>query len=111
MPPGDVDGTSIAPLYSAEPAFDERILERALSFERTVPTGTYTSANEHLQLTLKEQVDGVSIPSYGRQGLVKGELVPSDPGGIVSVDVKVLYPQTPPHLHMMNLIRPRADFS
>lgn len=84
-----------SPLYSAVPAFDERVLERTLSsmtsFQRTVPMGTYTcaDADEHLRLTLKEQVDGASVPSYGRHGLVKGELAISDPGGIVSVDIKV----------------------
>lgn len=88
MLPGDNDNTSEVPLYSAEPAFDERVLERTLFFERTVSTGTYSRADEHLQLTLKEQVDGANVPSYGRHGLVKGELIISDPEGIVSVDIK-----------------------
>ncbi|KZP15063.1 hypothetical protein FIBSPDRAFT_796081 [Athelia psychrophila] len=89
MLPSNVDETSDAPGYSAEPAFNERILERALPFERTVPTGTYTSADEHLRLTLKEQVDSAKVPSYGRHGLIKGELLISEPEEIVSVDIKL----------------------
>ncbi|KZP15055.1 hypothetical protein FIBSPDRAFT_796068 [Athelia psychrophila] len=38
---------------------------------------------------LKEQVDGASVPSYGRHGLIKGELILSDPEGIVAVDIKL----------------------
>ncbi|KZP28291.1 hypothetical protein FIBSPDRAFT_780038 [Athelia psychrophila] len=89
MLPGDVTNTSEAPQYSAELAFDERILERTLPPERTVPTGTYTRTDEHFQLTLKEQADGVSVPSYGRHGMIKGELFISNPAGIVSIDIKL----------------------
>lgn len=90
MLPSDMDGTSAAPLYAQEPAFDERTLECTLPyFERAVPTGTYTHADEHLRLTLQAQVDGTKLPSYGRHGLVRGEVIISEPKGITSVDIQV----------------------
>lgn len=89
MPPGDVDETSDTPLYSAKPTLNERNLERPLSSERSVSTGTYASADEHMRLTLEEQVDGAKVPSYGRHSMIKGELVISEPKEIVSVNIKV----------------------
>ena len=78
-----------APTYSAEPSIDERVLERTQTFERTVPTGTYTCSNEHFQLTLREQQSNAKLPSYGRHGLIKGDLSLKDLDEIVSVDIKV----------------------
>lgn len=42
-----------------------------------------------LALMKKEQVDGTKVPSYGRHGLTKGELIISQPEEIMSVDIKV----------------------
>lgn len=93
----DVDpGNSDAPLYSQEPGFDERTLERTLSyFEREVPTGTYTRADEHLRLTLQAQVSGAKVPSYGHHGLIRGEVIISKPDSITSVDIQVRRHQCP----------------
>lgn len=90
MLPSDFAGTSRVPPYSAEPAIDERILNHTEPSFRAVPTGSYTRSNEFLQMTLKEQVDGLEIPTYGQRGLVKGEVTLRDPQNVVSVDLKVL---------------------
>lgn len=94
MFPGDVDGTSESdvPLYSKEPALDERTLSY---FERAAPTGTHTRGDEHLRLMLKEQADDAKIPSYGYHGLVTGEVTISEPDGITAVDIKVRRRQRP----------------
>lgn len=79
-----------APLYSAEPAPDERVLDRTLSSNRPLPTGTYSRTDQNLTVILTEQVDGTKVPLYGRRGLVKGDLTLKRPEEIVSVDLKVL---------------------
>lgn len=92
-----------APAYSSEAALDERVLDHTPSFYRPVPTGTYSRADDHLSLTLKEQVDGVKIPSYGRHGLVKGNIVLNRPEGNVAINLKVrFYCAVDPRLECTN---------
>ncbi|KAF7972925.1 hypothetical protein HWV62_16582 [Athelia sp. TMB] len=78
-----------APLYSAQPAKDECILEHSPSSARPRPTGTYTRTERFMNLTLKEQAAGAAMPAYGRHGLVKGELAFARPQDILSVEIKI----------------------
>lgn len=80
-----------APAYSSEAALDERTLDRTLLCYRPIPTGIYSQADGNLSLTLKEQVDGTKMPSYGRHGLVKGDIMLNRPQGIVAIKLKVTF--------------------
>lgn len=77
-----------APPYSAEPALDERMLERTRS-PRDMPTGTVVRGNEHFTLTFNAQVPGAEIPTYGRHALIRGGVALACRAGVESVDIKV----------------------
>lgn len=82
--------SSAAPLYHAEASPDELVLLdcAARSHRRPTPDGTYIKSTHGISVILTEQEPDVCIPTYTRQGTVKGNvLLESDQ--IHSVSVKV----------------------
>lgn len=78
-----------APTYSAQPALDERVLDRTHAPYHSEPTGTIVRADQHLRLTLNAQVDGAEVPSYREHGLVGGDVAITHRADAESVDIKV----------------------
>ncbi|KAF7981809.1 hypothetical protein HWV62_31919 [Athelia sp. TMB] len=78
-----------APAYSAQPAIDERVLERTHSHYSSAPTGIFMHGNEHIRLKLKGQLDGAVAPSYDQHGVVRGDIEISCPDGVETVHVKL----------------------
>lgn len=53
------------------------------------PTGVYTKKAGSVTVVLKGQQDGVSVPTYGHQALVNGELVLEKSSTITELRIKV----------------------
>lgn len=67
---------SEAPPYSAKPTIYEHTIEsRTNSSYLPLTTSTYEQTEDDLSLALSGQVDRTEMPSYGRYGVVKGDLV------------------------------------
>src|ERR1700691_879422 len=78
------------PSYSSEPSFDELSLDQTPAIGRLpTPTGTYTKTDDNFTLTLIEQTCGVVLPTYGRNGLVKGTISLRECSEVVAVNIKV----------------------
>lgn len=82
-----------APSYSAEPLVGEHRLEYiAPAAHSPTRTGTFSTANGHIALLLTGQEDGASVPTYGRNCVIRGEvfLKLKDRENISSVTLKVI---------------------
>jgi len=77
------------PRYSSEPSVDEQTLDHTSVVGRHAPTGTYVKSNNIFTLTLDEQVYGAVLPTYGRNGLVKGTVSLHDCAEVTTLNVKV----------------------
>ncbi|KAJ6508378.1 hypothetical protein C8R45DRAFT_441230 [Mycena sanguinolenta] len=66
-------GVPTPPMYSPEPTPGEECLSRP-SFGRSLRTGEFKKTNGRITLTLKEQADNCSAPTYGPGDLVAGTI-------------------------------------
>ncbi len=79
-----------SPDYVAEPSEGERRLDfvaRPHVTER--PHGTFTKKIRKITVSLHDQEEGVDIPTYARNAIVRGQLQLDDAENILSVAVKV----------------------
>lgn len=81
-----------APAYSLEPSEDEQRLELAPRHGRNGSlSSTFIKRLGKATLVLHDQQDDVRIPSYERNGIVRGSLCFDDPTNITDVIVKVRF--------------------
>ncbi|PSR78170.1 hypothetical protein PHLCEN_2v7502 [Hermanssonia centrifuga] len=79
-----------SPDYVAEPSEGERRLDfvaRPHVTER--PHGTFTKKIRKITVSLHDQEEGVDIPTYARNAIVRGQLQLDDAENILSVSVKL----------------------
>ncbi len=91
--------SSAVPSYAAEPASDEERLEFvARSQSRHTPDGTFTKKSRGITVVLADQEDGATIPSYSRNGVVRGEVILDDEKVLaVTIKVRFLLPRARVH--------------
>lgn len=61
-----------SPLYSCEPACDERRLQHTPRVVHPTPSGTYIQKSGSVTVTLFDQEANIKIPTYGRKGFING---------------------------------------
>ena len=87
-----------SPPYSLDPHPDETQLARtSIRTRRSRPTGIFTTSKNGIVLALRGQEDGASIPSYGRNSTISGDIGLENTEDVVAVSVKVsgLFPLLP----------------
>jgi hypothetical protein len=77
------------PAYSVSPRPTERILAATARSRRRTPTGVFVRSNSLITLALREQEEDASMPSYGRQGVISGDIGLSCTQGVQAVYIKV----------------------
>ncbi|KAI3614299.1 hypothetical protein WG66_000120 [Moniliophthora roreri] len=80
-----------SPHYSADPMCGETTLastSRSISIHRT-PTGTFTKDFGSMAVTLEQQEETATCPSYGRNGLIAGNIMFREAGPILQVQLKL----------------------
>ncbi|KDR75755.1 hypothetical protein GALMADRAFT_68348 [Galerina marginata CBS 339.88] len=90
--PHDVAGlsvTSLPPTYSTQPYENEETVAFTPRVGNSTPHGTFTRTWPQATLILKDQDEGVRLPTYGRHGRVIGELGLKNTDKIVRVTVKL----------------------
>lgn len=96
LDPPTYSPSSDAPVYAAEPTNGEERLEFvARGQNRNTPDGTFTKKSGGVTVVLADQDDNATIPSYSRNGVVRGDVLLDDEK-VLAVAVKVRY-STPPH--------------
>ncbi|KAK7049934.1 hypothetical protein VNI00_005364 [Paramarasmius palmivorus] len=88
--PPDYTPSPPSPHYSEDPMCGETILastSRSISIYRT-PTGIYTKDFDTFLVTLEQQEEDTTIPSYGRNGVVAGTISFKDTRSILQVQLK-----------------------
>ncbi|KIM85065.1 hypothetical protein PILCRDRAFT_6051 [Piloderma croceum F 1598] len=92
------------PRYSSEPSVDEQTLDHTPVVGQHAPTGTYVKSNDIFTLTLDEQVYGAVLPTYGRNGLIKGTVSLHDCAEVTTLNVKASHGDIPfPKLQVLNI--------
>jgi hypothetical protein len=81
--------SAAVPTYSVIPRPSERILAATACPRRRTPTGVFLRTNNLVTLALREQDPNASMPSYGRQGVISGDIALSYTQGVQSVYLKV----------------------
>jgi len=83
--------SSPSPHYSSEPLPGEQTVEFSRrSTSSRPPTGVYRRITDRLSIILRNQHPGSVFPTYGRGGLIQGELIlDSNTGGLTSVILKL----------------------
>lgn len=57
--------------------------------QSAAPQGTFTKMTRSFTVTFHEQEQGVKIPTYAKNALIKGEVELHDPQDVIMVTVKV----------------------
>lgn len=79
-----------SPPYSLDPHPDETQLARtSIRTRRSRPTGIFTTSKNGIVLALRGQEDGASIPSYGRNSTISGDIGLESTEDVVAVSVKL----------------------
>lgn len=82
--------SAAVPTYSVIPRPSERILAAtAARPRRRTPTGIFVRSNKLITLALREQDPDACLPSYGRHGVISGDIALSCTQGVQSVYIKV----------------------
>ncbi|KAN0123524.1 hypothetical protein V8E52_002856 [Russula decolorans] len=81
--------SAAVPTYSVIPRPSERILAATACPRRRTPTGVFLRTNNLVTLALREQDPNASMPSYGRQGVISGDIALSYTQGVQSVYLKL----------------------
>jgi hypothetical protein len=81
--------SAAVPAYSVTPRPSERILAATACLRRRPPTGVFVRSNRLITLALRDQEPDALMPSYGRQGLISGDIGLSSTRGVQSVYIKV----------------------
>lgn len=81
--------SAAVPTYSLIPRPSERILAATARSRRRTPTGVFVRSNNLITLALREQEPDASMPSFGRQGEISGDIGLSCTQGVQSVYIKV----------------------
>ena len=82
--------SAAVPAYSVIPRPSERILAATVARpRRRMPTGVFVRSNSIITLALRDQEQDASVPSYGRQGVISGDIALSCTQGVQSVYIKV----------------------
>ena len=83
--------SSAAPRYSPEPLEDEYRLDFvARQRNESTATGTFVKKSGPITVVLSGQEDGVALPTYGRNGMIRGEILLDEETTVHSVTVKVM---------------------
>jgi hypothetical protein len=78
------------PSYSSEPLAGEQRLElNPPVARRPIPAGTFTCESKRASLLLTQQEDGAAMPTYGRNGTIRGVLFLKSTDDILAVTLKV----------------------
>jgi hypothetical protein len=81
--------SAAVPAYSVSPRPSERTLAATARSRRRTPTGVLVRSNSLITLALREQEPDASMPSYGRHGVISGDIGLSCTQGVQSVYIKV----------------------
>ena len=81
--------SAAVPAYSVTPRPSERILAATECPRRRTPTGVFLRGNSLITLALREQEPDASMPSYGRHGVISGDIGLNCTQGVQSVYIKV----------------------
>ncbi|THH26529.1 hypothetical protein EUX98_g7659 [Antrodiella citrinella] len=82
--------SSSAPHYSPEPSEDEcRLVFVARKQRDLVPTDVFAKKAGGVTLLISGQDSGVVVPTYNRNGIVRGEVLLDDEAAVQSVSVKL----------------------
>jgi hypothetical protein len=81
--------SATVPAYSVIPRPSERTLAATACSRRRTPTGVFLRSNSLITLALREQEPDASMPSYGRHGVISGDIGLGCTQGVQSVYLKV----------------------
>lgn len=81
--------SATVPTYSVIPRPSERILAATACPRRRTPTGVFLRSNKLITLALRDQEPDASMPSYGRHGIISGDIGLSCTQGVQSVYIKL----------------------
>ena len=81
--------SAAVPAYSVMPRPSERILAATGRSRRRMPTGVFKRSSNLITVALREQEPDASMPSYGRHGVICGDIGLSCTQGVQSVYIKV----------------------
>ena len=81
--------SAAVPAYSVVPGPSERILAATARLRRRAPTGVFVRKNSFITVALREQEPHALMPSYGRHGLICGDIGLNCAQGVQSVFVRV----------------------
>ncbi|KDR82874.1 hypothetical protein GALMADRAFT_238508 [Galerina marginata CBS 339.88] len=81
--------SSPSPSYSCDLARGERLLEHTPRASRLASTSLFIKKAGKTTVVLNEQEDGATIPSYGRQAIISGQMLLEQSESIVEVVLKV----------------------
>ena len=88
------------PTYSSEPLAGEQRLElnQPQVTRHAIRSETFTRENRSVSLLLTQQENGVTLPTYGRNGTIRGVVFLKDTEDILAVTLKVTqhYPSALP---------------
>jgi hypothetical protein len=89
LEPPTYSPSAAVPAYSVIPGPSERILAATACSRRRTPTGVFLRSNSLITLALRDQDPDASMPSYGRHGVISGDIGLSCTQGVQSVYIKV----------------------
>ena len=89
LEPPNYTPSAAVPAYSLIPRPSERILAATECSRRRTPTGVFLRSNRLITLALREQDPDASMPSYGRHGVIYGDIALNCTKGVQSVYIKV----------------------
>ncbi|KAI0064151.1 hypothetical protein BV25DRAFT_1823719 [Artomyces pyxidatus] len=79
-----------APCYSVDPGPNEQLLASTSRLRRPPPTGIFTCSSNSIAIALREQEDSAVYPTYGRHGLLSGNVGLQCTEDVRSVSLKIM---------------------
>ncbi|KAI9508746.1 hypothetical protein F5148DRAFT_842205 [Russula earlei] len=89
QPPPTYSPSADVPSYSVAPGPSERTLAATARSRRRTPSGVFVRSNNLISIALRGQEEDTELPSYGRHGMICGDVGLSCTQGIQSVYIKV----------------------